>query len=93
MQYLWDNPRRNMLFVWIAFLVLLILLAWRLIMPKPGLDARSLFTWIETAFLLMLNVYITLTGFGLGQFLLKRFDFPLLTKTEFTLLAYLLGLV
>ena len=70
---------------------LLILLAWGLVIPKPGLEAQREQTWIRIIFLLILYVYINLTGFGLGYFGLKSLDLPLLTKTESILLAYLLG--
>ncbi|HEY3473953.1 MAG TPA: hypothetical protein VGK56_05040, partial [Anaerolineales bacterium] len=80
---------------WLAgtvFLVLLSLLALRLLTPMPGLDARGSAIGIRIAFLLILYAYINLAGLGLGRFLLKPFDLPLLTGTEFALLAYLLGL-
>src|SRR5688500_1864910 len=79
---------------WLAgtiLLGLLILLAWGLVIPKPGLEAQREQTWIRIIFLLILYVYINLTGFGLGYFGLKSLDLPLLTKTESILLAYLLG--
>jgi len=75
-----------------VLLGLLILLAWGMMMPKFGLDARGEKTWITIVFLLLLYAYINLTAFGLGHFLVQYLDFPLLTKIESALLAHLLGL-
>lgn len=60
-------------------------------MPKLGLDVRGWETWVKIAFLLVLYLYIHLAAFGWGRFLRKRFDLPLLTNFESTLLTYLLG--
>ena len=60
-------------------------------MSPTGLEAGGAAIWLRIAFLLILYIYIHFAGLGLGRFLLKHFDLPLLTRTEFTLLAYLLG--
>lgn len=75
-----------------VFLALLSLLAWRLMMPKGGLELRGEQTWLRIFFLLILYIYISFVALGLGRFLLKYLDLPLLTKFESGLLACLLGL-
>jgi hypothetical protein len=92
MQMMSVTQKRNLWLAGVLYLILLSLVAWRLTMPKPGPDARGTATWIKIAFLLLLYVYINLAALGLGRFLLKYFVLSLLTKTEFALLAYLLGL-
>lgn len=84
-------PNRNAWLAGTVFLILLLFLAWRLEMPKPGLDASGPATWARMIFLLILYAHINLVAFSLGQFLLKYLALPLLTKTEFGVLAYLLG--
>src|SRR5919108_465429 len=85
------NMKKNTWMAAAIFLVLLTLLGWWLVLPKPGLDARGAATWIKISFLLVLYLYINLVGLGVGRFLLKYLALPLLTEAEYGLLAYLLG--
>jgi hypothetical protein len=92
MQSPYPPLRSNQWLTGTVLLGLLILLAWGMMMPKSGLDARGEKTWITIVFLLLLYAYINLTAFRLGHFLVQYLDFPLLTKIESALLAHLLGL-
>lgn len=68
------------------------LLAWRLFMPKAGLEARGAAVWLELGFLIILYIFINLTGFGLGRLIFRYVKLPSLTQFEMTLAGYLLGL-
>jgi hypothetical protein len=92
MQFILKDINKKRWLAAVVFLLFLALLLWRLIMPKSGLDAQGPAIWIRISFLLMLCLYIQLAALGLGRFLLKYFDLSLLTRTEFGLLASVLGL-
>lgn len=80
-------------FAWMGlYFFLSILLAWRLVMPKPGLDARGEANWIEIAFQVILYIHVNLISLGIGRALLRILRLPSLTRFESILLEYLLGL-
>src|SRR5688572_14959356 len=81
---------KALLKLWVMLLVWLLILAWRLFISVSDIHRQST-VWIEFGYLIALYGYIHITVLGLGRMLVRRFNLSL-SKTESTLLAYMLGL-
>ena len=81
---------KALLILWVMLFVWLLILAWRLFMPVSDIHGQSNIL-LEFIFLIVLYGYINITALGLGRMVGRRFNLSL-SRTESTLLAYLLGL-